>query len=210
MWLGKILDLSEGVPQDIKDILSKSLESKKLTPLEFTILENIFNVKQISSHDLIDNLDKHFAGTVKAKPITILPMLSKLKLRGFLDSKTVKSPLGPLVKVYHLTPAGEEVLKTKVNKNFLDQIKFIENFLVELASIYVKSFPAGERGTRGQEVQNLIKSMLEAVIQKIPTASISEASTLQASTLEAKCPTCNAPIDRENSKFCSNCGQQIS
>jgi DNA-binding PadR family transcriptional regulator len=200
MWLGKILDLNEGVPQDIKDMLSKSLEPRKLTPLEFTILENIFNVKQVSSHDLVKNLNKHFAGTVKANPITILPMLSKLKLRGFLDSKTVKSPFGPLVKVYYLTQAGEEVLKTKVNKNFLDQMKFIENFLTELASIYIRSFPEGERKERVQEVQNLITSMLESVKSKVPATS----------AVESKCPQCDVKIDRENSKYCPNCGALLS
>ncbi|MDD1778180.1 MAG: helix-turn-helix transcriptional regulator [Candidatus Helarchaeota archaeon] len=200
MWLGKILDLNQDVSQEIKDLLSKSLEPKKLTPLEFTILENIFNLKTSSGHDLIESLNKHFAGTVRAKPITILPMLSKLKLRGFLDSKTVKSPLGPLVKVYYLTEAGEEVLKTKVNKNFLDQLRFIENLLKELASIYIKSFPEAERNKRVQEVQNLIVSMLESVKSNVPVTSV----------LESKCSKCNAMIDRENSKYCPNCGEQLS
>jgi len=200
MWLGKVLDLKSDVSQEIRAILSHNIGPKKLTPLEFSILETIFNAKQVSKEDLIELLNKHFAGTFKAKAITIYPLLSKLKSRGFLDSKEVKSLLGPLVKVYYLTNAGEEVLKTKVNKNFLDQIKFIENFLVELASIYIKSFSQEERDIRGQEVENLIKSLLESVIQKIPKAYI----------LETRCPSCNAIVDRENSKYCSNCGQLLS
>jgi len=200
MWLGKILDLTEDVSQEIKDMLSKSLEPKKLTPLEFTILESIFNVKQVQSSALIENLNKHFAGTFKAKPITIHPLVSKLKLRGFLDSKTVKSPLGPLVKVYYLTQAGEEVLKTKVNKNFLDQMKFIENFLIELASIYIKSFSTKERDERVQEMQNLITSMLESVKSKVS----------ETPAVESKCPQCHVTIDRENSKYCPNCGALLS
>ena len=53
----------------------------------------------------------------------------------------VKTPLGPIKKVYLLTIVGEMLLKIKVNKNFHDQIKFTENFLSELASIYIHSFP---------------------------------------------------------------------
>jgi DNA-binding PadR family transcriptional regulator len=199
MWLGKFLDLKADISQEIKDMLSKSFEPKKLTPLEFTILESIFNAKQISKEDLIEILNKHFAGTFEAKSITIYPLLSKLKSRGFLDSKEVKSLLGPLVKVYHLTTAGEEVLKTKVSKNFLDQMKFIENFLIELSSIYIKSFPPEERDVRLQEVENLVKLMFETVTNKIPTPFV----------LESRCKNCNALIDRENSKYCSNCGELL-
>ena len=86
-------------------------------------------------------MNEHFAGTWKARSGTIYPILSKLKHKGFLDSVEKKSPIGPRVKLYFLTEAGEEIIKTKVNKNFEDQLRFIKNFLIELSSIYIQSFP---------------------------------------------------------------------
>ncbi|MBY9012843.1 MAG: helix-turn-helix transcriptional regulator, partial [Candidatus Lokiarchaeota archaeon] len=48
----------------------------------------------------------------------IYPILSKLERNGFLKSKLVKSPIGPLRKLYTLNNAGEELLKLKVNMNY--------------------------------------------------------------------------------------------
>ena len=160
MWLGKILDLKDDIPQKIREKFSKVLEQKKLTPLEFTILESIFNAKQISGYDLIHNLNKHFAGTWKARSGTIYPLLSKLKRKGFLDSISRKSPIGPMVTLYYLSPPGEAILKNKVNKNFVDQLKLTENLLVELSKIYVQSFPEEVREEQKLQVQNLLRKTL--------------------------------------------------
>lgn len=103
MWLGKFLDLE----QDLKDLRSKikkglldKITKDKLTPLEFTIIETIFNSKELSGYDLMVNLNKQFAGTWEAHSGTIYPILRKLENNGFLKAKTVKSPIGPLRKVY--------------------------------------------------------------------------------------------------------------
>ncbi|HUY01224.1 MAG TPA: helix-turn-helix transcriptional regulator [Candidatus Deferrimicrobium sp.] len=199
MWLGRFLDLTEDIPQKIRNKLSKHLEHKKLTPLEFTILENIFNSKRVSGYDLIYNLNKHFAGTWKAHSGTIYPILSKLKRKGFLDSEEKKSPLGPKVKLYFLTKAGEEIIKTKVNKNFLDQLKFIENFLIELSSIYIQSFPVEQKEKVTTEVQNILRNTLETIGNAIPLNA----------TRKIRCPNCNIEIDRGDSRFCSNCGADL-
>ena len=70
MWLGKFLDLEE----DMKDLRLKiekqiftNIKKNKLTPLEFTIIETIFNNQQISGYDLIRILNDHFAGTWEAQ-----------------------------------------------------------------------------------------------------------------------------------------------
>ncbi len=199
MWLGKILDLKDDIPQKIKDRFLKTFEIKKLTPLEFTILESIFNTKQISGYDLIHNLNKHFAGTWKARSGTIYPLLSKLKRKGFLDSKSRKSPIGPMVTIYHLTEMGEEILKNKVNKNFVDQLKLIENLLIELSKIYVQSFPDAEREDQKLQVQDLLRKTLQSIINGISVSRI----------IETKCPNCNADIDRADSSFCSFCGVRL-
>jgi PadR family transcriptional regulator PadR len=197
MWHGN-LDLEE----DIKELRSKiekdlfqGIKKYKLTPLEFTILETIFNSKELAGYDLILNLNKHFAGTWEAQSGTIYPILSKLKRDGFLGFRPVRSPIGPIRKVYSLTEAGEHILKTKVNKNFEDQLKFMGNFLIELASIYIQSYPTEEKEKKIIEVRNLIKKILETVVDTIP-------STLK---YKRKCEKCGSEIERVAS-FCSFCG----
>ncbi|MFX1316886.1 MAG: helix-turn-helix transcriptional regulator [Promethearchaeota archaeon] len=198
MWLGKFLDLEEDIKnlrKTIKEGLLDKLKKDKLTPLEFTIIETIFNSRELSGYDLINNLNRQFAGTWEAQSGTIYPILRKLEENGFLKAKKVKSPIGPLRKVYSLTKAGEEVLKFKVNKNYLDQLKFTENFLVELSSIYIHSFPEEEREQVINEIRNILKDTFESVIKNIPP-------TLE---FKAKCQGCGSEISRE-AKFCPSCG----
>lgn len=201
MWLGKFLDLED----DIKSLRSRikkgffdSLKKDKLTPLEFTIIETIFNSKEQSGYDLINNLNKQFAGTWEAQSGTIYPILRKLENSGFLKSRTVKSPIGPLRKVYSLTKAGGEILKYKVNKNYLDQLKFTENFLVELSSIYIHSFPEEEKDEIIQEIKNLLREIFENIMRNIPP-------TLQ---FKAKCGECGSEINRE-AQYCPTCGTSL-
>ena len=201
MWLSKFLDLKEdvkGLTEDIKDAIFKDLKKERLTPLEFTILENVFNAEKITGYDLIQRLNDQFAGTWEAKSGTIYPILSKLKKNGFLAQKTVKSPIGPLKKVYFLTESGEKILKAKVGYNFLDQVQFVENFLVELATIYVKTFPKDKQKSKLREVRELLKDAMESVIKRIPL------------TTESKCPNCGAHIEKKHAAFCSLCGAELS
>jgi DNA-binding PadR family transcriptional regulator len=201
MWLGKFLDLGEDI-NDLRSKIKKELFDKitkdKLTPLEFTIIETIFNSKELSGYDLMINLNKQFAGTWEAQSGTIYPILRKLEKGGFLKAKTVRSPIGPLRKVYSLTKAGEEILKYKVNKNYIDQLKFTENFLVELSSIYIHSFSEEERYEIIIEIKKLLEEMFENVITNIPP-------TLE---FKAKCQDCGAEISRK-AKFCPSCGASL-
>ncbi len=199
MWLGKFLDLSEDLPQKLKTQISKSLERRKITPLEFTILESIFNLKEISGYDLIDYLNEHFAGTWKARSGTIYPLLSKLKHKGLLESRKVKSPIGPLRKLYSLTSAGKEIIKTKVNKNFQDQLVFTKNFLIELASIYIQSFPANKQESVQAEIRQAIQETLNDVINGIEA---------KAAAIEY-CRECGAPVEQDDSVFCPKCGKKL-
>jgi PadR family transcriptional regulator PadR len=201
MWLGKFLDI-EGDINELRSTLKKEiidgLQKSKITPLEFTIIETIFNSKQLSGYDLIKNLNRHFAGNWEAQSGTIYPILSKLEKDGFLSSQKVKSPIGPLRKVYSLTEVGEKLLKYKVNKNYLDQLKFIENFLVELSSIYIQSFPHGEKEKRIEDIRILLTSTLENVMDSIP-------ATLAFKTI---CHNCNTEIGREVA-YCPSCGVSL-
>ncbi|MFX1493948.1 MAG: helix-turn-helix transcriptional regulator [Promethearchaeota archaeon] len=201
MWLGKFLNLEEDLDElkdKIKRGILEDITRNKITPLEFTIIETIFNSKELSGYDLILNLNRHFAGTWEAQSGTIYPILSKLKKENFLKSRPVKSPIGPIRKVYSLTEAGEQILKVKVNKNFEDQLIFIGNFLVELSSIYIQSFPEGERDERLEEVIYSLREIIENAVKKIPP-------TLDFKT---RCSECGAEINRQ-ALFCPKCGSPI-
>jgi PadR family transcriptional regulator PadR len=201
MWLGKFLNLEEDIEElksQIKQEIFSNITKNKLTPLEFTIVEVIFNSKALSGYDLIIALNNHFAGTWEAKSGTIYPILSKLEKNGFLKSKMVKSPIGPLRKLYTLTKAGEELLKLKVNKNYSEQLFLIENFVVELSSIYIKSHPEENRKEVIAEVQELLNASFERIKDSIP-------STLKFKTI---CANCGAEIGRKVI-YCPYCGVQL-
>ena len=204
MWMGKFLDLEE----DIKDLKSKikkdifkDIKKSKLTPLEFTIIETIFNSQYLSGYDLILNLNKQFAGTWEAQSGTIYPILAKLKRDGYLSSKAVKSPMGPIKNVYNLTEAGEEILKSKVNKNFHEQLKFIENFILELASVYIHSFPQGKQSELILDIQTLLKELNENIIKSLPDKlefkSVCSNCGNEIERIVAFCPLCGASQHQE-------------
>ncbi|MFX1378360.1 MAG: helix-turn-helix transcriptional regulator [Promethearchaeota archaeon] len=182
----------------IKKELLNSLQKSKLTPLEFTIIETIFNSQQLSGYDLIKNLNRSFAGTWEAQSGTIYPILRKLEKDGFLKAQEVKSPIGPIKKVYSLTEAGEELLKFKVSKNYYDQLKFVENFLVELSSIFIRSFPNKDQIKKISEIQNALNETFKNVMQNIPP-------TLEFKTM---CGECGSEIGREVA-YCPNCGASL-
>ncbi|MFW9818773.1 MAG: helix-turn-helix transcriptional regulator [Candidatus Thorarchaeota archaeon] len=201
MWLGKFLDLEDDIEElgsTIKKELLDSLQKSKLTPLEFTIVETIFNSQQLSGYDLIKNLNRSFAGTWEAQSGTVYPILRKLEKDGFLTAQKVKSPIGPIKKVYSLTQAGEELLKFKVNKNYYDQLKFVENFLVELSSIFIRSFHSNERGQKISEIQNALNNTFKNIMHNIPL-------TLEFKTM---CSKCGAEIGREVA-YCPQCGKSL-
>jgi DNA-binding PadR family transcriptional regulator len=203
MWLSKFLDLEEDMNDlrsTIKNEFFKNIKKSKLTPLEFTIIETIFNYQMISGYDLIGALNEHFAGTWEAQSGTVYPILSKLKRDGFLEIKQVKSPIGPIKKMYFLTHIGEELLKVKVNKNFHDQLKFVENFLNELSSIYIHSLPEEERESNIREVQKLLNDTIQNVIEALPT-------TVE---FKVKCSECGAELKREGAQFCAICGSSLT
>ena len=203
MWLGKFLDIEKDM-EEIRSKLKREIFDKvkrsKLTPLEFTIIEHIFNNQIISGYDLIRVLNDHFAGTWEAQSGTIYPLLSKLKGNGFLKVKTVKTQVGPLRKVYSLTEAGEEILKLKVNKNFLDQLKFVRNVLIELSSIYINSFPEEVKQNKIKEVQMLMKEITEQVIETIPSSV----------EFKIKCSNCGSEVTREGARFCPYCSESLT
>ena len=111
----------------------------------------------------------------------------------------IKTPIGPLRKVYFLTEAGEAILKLKVSKNFNDQLKFIENYFVELSSIYIRSNPRSERMVQLKLVEDTLKNSFQNITEMIP------------STMEYKitCENCSSEIDRK-ALYCPYCGFRLN
>ncbi len=204
MWLGKFLDLKDDLKEltaELKTKIFEGIKKSKLTPLEFTILENIFNSQEkgLYGYDLIDSLNQHFAGTWEARSGTIYPILSKLKRDGFLDRKMVKSPLGPIQKVYALTEAGERIIKRKVNKNFLDQIAFMRNFILELTTIYLKTIPEDQLEDKKAQVYEELDKAFEMIKNTVS----------KNGGYKVECPSCNEEMDRRGSAYCSFCGTSL-
>lgn len=204
--MNKFLDLKEALelmPDKVRKSIKGSIKKDKLTPLEFTILESIYNNVQISGYDLIENLNNHFAGTWKARSGTIYPILSRLKHEGFLTSKSVKSPIGPMVTMYRVTDAGKRIIKAKVSKNFDEQIEFIKNFLLELTTVYIDSFPKENQKQQITLIEELLQQMVQSIIDDLPIKLnfLSEFIT--------NCPECNNELEKD-SKFCDKCGFDLS
>lgn len=203
MWMGKFLDLEENMdefPLEIRNKILYTLKRKKLTPLEFTILEHVIKYpKGIPGYDLKGVLNKHFAGTWEAQSGTIYPLLSKLKYKGFLATKTVKSPIGPLKIVYTLTDIGKTIIKTKINSNFIEQIKFIGNFIVELLNIYIDTIPEEEKEENFKKMHELMDGLCNSIFK---TLSPEE-------SYKIICSNCNTEIHRRGAKYCFYCGSTI-
>jgi hypothetical protein len=98
-----------------------------------------------------------------------------------------------------LTQAGEELLKLKVNKNYSEQLLLIENFIVELSSIFIKSHPKEDRKEIIVEVHELLNRSFENIKESIP-------STLK---FKAKCSNCGSEIGRKVI-YCPFCGIQVN
>ena len=203
MWLGKFLDLKDDLKElsaEIKKNIMQTIKKDKLTPLEFTILETIFNKPNgLYGYDLIDALNDHFAGTWQAKSGTVYPILSKLKRDGFLNSKNVKSPIGPIKKVYNLTEAGKAIIKRKVSINFIDQVKFMENFLIELLKIYQNTIDEGEKELKSEELFDLINETFSNV----------KSALFRGKEFKKECSNCKTVISRRGSAYCSYCGTSL-
>lgn len=205
MWLTKFLDMKDDIKELAKQAASEvkaeifSKIKKKLTPLEFTILESIYNSKEVSGYDLIKNLNEHFAGTWEAKSGTVYPILSKLKKGGFLKTKKVKSPVGPIKSLYTLTETGKTLLKRKVNENFAEQLEFLKNFLIELTTIYIASFSGEEKNEKLKKFYESLDTLVKEIKQTVH----------ENVDYEQNCPECGAIIERFDSRFCPLCGSDL-
>ncbi len=165
MWSSKLLDIEEDIPEERKEKLLEHLYRKKLTPLEFTVLQIIFNAGKIPMDDLILKLNENFTDLAKTgifRSGNMKPILSRLKKHfRFVEKTRSPSKLGPLINFFSLTDAGKEILKTKVTKNFDDQLDYIKNFLFQLTCVYIGSIPIDQREEEIIRVMSLLEKEFE-------------------------------------------------
>ncbi len=134
-WLGK--SISTGVKTDDKKKIHL-----KLSPLEVLILAQLRsreirnNGESVGQYgyEMIQELNKLFAGSWEAKSGTIYPILSKLEAKkSMIKGERKKSPLGPVKKVYILEKMGREGIDSIIKENFQGDIEFIMNYMNLLA-----------------------------------------------------------------------------
>ena len=86
----------------------------------------------------------------------------------------------------------------KVNSNYMNQLHFLENFLVELTLVYVHSFPTDIKKDKFKETLNLVKETLGNMVNRIP----------KLFNFEQECPKCGIEVDK-GARFCSQCGHNL-
>jgi len=131
-WLGKSLQ---------SDSKLKDEEKQGLSPIEYIIiahlrsreLRNQGDVGQYG-YELIQELNKIFSGSWEAKSGTIYPILTKLDHdKALLESEEMKSPLGPVKKIYKLTSKGRSLIDAIVQEKLGSDIEFILKYIELLA-----------------------------------------------------------------------------
>ena len=103
-----------------------------------------------------------------------------------------------------MSESGDRILKLKVNKNFGDQINFIENFLIDLASLYIHS---SEKELKEEDLSKKTDEVLESL--KKSFSSITSRISSKFTIIQA-CPECNAESIRKDAAFCAVCGASLS
>ncbi|MHA1672854.1 MAG: PadR family transcriptional regulator [Promethearchaeota archaeon] len=135
-WLGKSIKIDPPKGSDAEK--KKKKDRINLSPLEVLILAQLRS-REIRNngdpvgqygYEMITDLNKLFAGSWEAKSGTIYPILSKLKSKkGMIVDSRMKSPLGPVKKVYKLTELGRKSIDQIITSNFEGDLDFILQFL---------------------------------------------------------------------------------
>ncbi|MCF2140181.1 MAG: PadR family transcriptional regulator [Candidatus Lokiarchaeota archaeon] len=142
-WLGKSVEVvpSEGGKSD------KKREKINLSPLEVLILAQLRSRELRNNgepvgqygYEMIQDLNKLFAGSWEAKSGTIYPILSKLEgKKQMIVGSRKKSPLGPVKKVYNLLERGRKAIDEIILHNFEGDLDFILQYLNLISPFLIK------------------------------------------------------------------------
>ncbi|WP_457559473.1 PadR family transcriptional regulator [Candidatus Harpocratesius sp.] len=142
-WLGKSVEVvpTEGGKGD------KKREKINLSPLEVLILAQLRSRELRNNgepvgqygYEMIQDLNKLFAGSWEAKSGTIYPILSKLEgKKQMIAGSRKKSPLGPVKKVYILLERGRKAIDEIILHNFEGDLDFILQYLNLISPFLIK------------------------------------------------------------------------
>lgn len=178
----------------------------KLSPLEFMILLKVYEADPvgISGYDLISDLTSTFAGMWVAQSGTIYPLLSRMQEKRLLVAADVKSELGPVKKVFKLTPLSREIIEPMILDNFEPELQFFGNYLDfacrMLGKLKEKQAISVVNVDQARQALVLFGSRLDAVQEQLDgIARRGDAATAGC------CASCKQPVDA-SARFCPACG----
>ncbi|MEX2682714.1 MAG: helix-turn-helix transcriptional regulator [Candidatus Sigynarchaeota archaeon] len=182
----------------------------KLSPLEFMILLKVYQADPIgiSGYDLINDLNKTFAGMWTPQSGTIYPLLSRMQGEKYIEGQEQKSALGPAKKVFRLTDFSRGFIEVMLLENFEPELIFFGNYLDFIAEMMIKvrmKDPAS--GINFPKIKLAIEHFSTHIRDTLK--KVEDFSTNVASGNYPPCKNCGAVIARE-SRFCPSCGTAIA
>ncbi len=182
----------------------------KLSPLEFMILLKVYQADPvgISGYDLINDLNKTFAGMWTPQSGTIYPLLSRMQGEKYIVGQEQKSELGPAKKVFQLTEFSRSFIEVMLLENFEPELTFFGNYLGFITDMMMKVRKKDpESGINFPQVKLAIEHFtthVQDTLNKVDefTAKIADGNF-------QPCKKCKVPIDPE-AKFCPSCGTPVT
>jgi DNA-binding PadR family transcriptional regulator len=182
----------------------------KLSPLEFMILLKVYQADPvgISGYDLINDLNKTFAGMWTPQSGTIYPLLSRMQGDKYIVGEEQKSELGPAKKVFRLTEFSRSFIEVMLLENFEPELTFFGNYLDFITEMMMKVRKKDpESGINFPQVRLAIDHFATHV--QDTRRKVDEFMSGFANGSYPPCKKCGTGIDRD-AKFCPSCGNQIA
>ncbi|MBN2150890.1 MAG: helix-turn-helix transcriptional regulator [Candidatus Lokiarchaeota archaeon] len=182
----------------------------KLSPLEFMILLKVYQADPvgISGYDLINDLNRTFAGLWVPQSGTIYPLLSRMQSDKYIVGEEQKSELGPAKKVFRLTDFSRSFIEVMLLDNFEPELTFFSNyldFIVEMMIKVRKKDPAS--GINFPQVKLAIEHFATHVQDTLKKVE-GFAAELEGGGYPP-CRKCGAVVDR-SARFCPACGNPVA
>jgi DNA-binding PadR family transcriptional regulator len=182
----------------------------KLSPLEFMILLKVYQADPvgISGYDLINDLNKTFAGMWTPQSGTIYPLLSRMQGDKYIVGEEQKSELGPAKKVFRLTDFSRSFIEVMLLENFEPELTFFGNYLDFITEMMMKVRKKDpESGINFPQVKLAIEHFTTHVQDTLK--KVEDFSADISNGKYPPCKKCGAMIDRD-SRFCPTCGNPFA
>ena len=147
-----------------------------LSGLEILVLSIIRNKENVSGYEIGQRIKGQFRGMWKASPGTIYPLLSRLAEKGYVTIKEITEN-NRLKKLYSITPAGREKLKSVLDNNLTNSINTLFDYvntiikgfsnMPDLADCFCSWPPSGGPGREGFDTTDYSKENIMRVEKKI-------------------------------------------